>query len=564
MDAQAELTRRRERLATAKSLPTLDLDAVQLCDLELLLNGGFAPLRGFLGEADHRSVVADARLANGTLWPIPITLDVDERFAAGIDVGSRVTLLHPEGVPVAVLTVDSLFRPDRLAEAAGVLGTEDPAHPWARRLANAAPVSLGGVVEALEPIPHSLFRAHRFTPADLRREFDARGWSRVVAFQTRNPLHRAHVELVRRAAETADAAILLHPVVGRTQPGDIDAISRVRCYEAVMPRFERPALLAVLPLAMRMAGPREAVWHALIRRNHGATHLVVGRDHAGPAPRPDGQPFYRPLEAQEFALRHAAEIGIDILPFEEMVYRPDVDRYEPRSSVPVGAPVASLSGSEQRRLLREGAPLPPFFTYPEVEDELRRVTPPRATQGVVVFMTGLSGAGKSTVAQVLAKRLEEIGPRRVTLLDGDIVRKHLSSELGFSREHRNLNVTRIGFVASEVARHGGVAICAPIAPYAGARDTVRELCSESGGFFEIHVATPIEVCEGRDRKGLYAKARAGLLTGFTGIDDPYEAPRRPELVIDTSAESAERSAERILELLAASGFVSPPQPVSQR
>jgi sulfate adenylyltransferase len=543
------------RRAEARRLPTWDLGPVQLCDLELLLNGGFAPLVGFLGEADHRSVVERERLADGALWPMPITLDVSERFAEGLALGSRVTLLHPEGVPLAVLTIESLFRPDRTAEAEAVLGTSDPAHPWVRHLQDGAhPVCLGGTLEALDPVPHAVFRRHRHTPAELRAEFARRGWSRVVAFQTRNPLHRAHVELVRRAAEIADASILLHPVVGRTQPGDVDAFSRLRCYEAVLPHFERPCLLSVLPLAMRMAGPREAIWHALIRKNHGATHFIVGRDHAGPAPRPDGRAFYGALEAQQRALALAGEIGLEILPFEEMVYRPDVDRYEPRSAVPVGSPVAALSGTEQRRLLRDGLPLPTYFTYPEVERELRRAHPPRAQQGLVVFMTGLSGAGKSTIAQVLAKRLEEIGPRRVTLLDGDIVRQHLSSELGFSRQHRDLNVTRIGYVASEVARHGGVAICAPIAPYAAARRQVRELCGE-GGFYEVHVATPIAVCEQRDRKGLYAKARAGLLKGFTGIDDPYEEPEAPELRLDASLDSAEDAAERILETLREAGFL---------
>jgi sulfate adenylyltransferase len=541
----------RERRAAAARLPAWDLGPHQLCDLELLLAGGFAPLSGFLGEKDYRAVLAGSRLADGRLWPMPICLDLPAAVADALAPGDRLALRHPEGVPLAVLTIDSLFRPDKEEEAAAILGTTDRAHPWVAHLADeVAEVYAGGTLEPLEPPPHAIFRAFRHTPAQLKAIFAAAGWQRVVAFQTRNPLHRAHVELVSRAAARADAAILLHPVVGRTQPGDVDDFTRVACYRAVLPRFApRPAMLSLLPLAMRMAGPREALWHALIRKNYGATHFVVGRDHASPGP------FYEPYAAQQLVAQHAAEIGIEALPFEELVYRPDEGVYVGRSEVPAGAPVASLSGSELRRRLRAGEALPDFFTYPEVEAELRRRVRPRSELGFAVFFTGLSGAGKSTIAGVLLAMLEERGPRGVTLLDGDVVRRHLSSELGFSRQHRDLNVTRIGFVAAEIVKHGGVAICAPIAPYAAARRQARAMIEAQGGFVEVYVETPLETCEQRDRKGLYAKARAGLVKGFTGIDDPYEAPQNAEIVVDTRSESAEEAAERIVAYLAAQGYL---------
>lgn len=548
----------REKRAEAARLKTWDLRLHQLLDLELIGNGAFAPLTGFLGEADYLSVLESSRLVNGKSWPIPVTLDLPQSFAETLAIGERITLRHPEGIPLAILKIESLYRPDKEAEAAAVLGTTDAAHPWVSYLKNTiGEVYAGGPLEILETPKHSNFRALRQSPAELKALFKERGFKRVVAFQTRNPLHRAHVELVQRAADQADAAILLQPVVGRTRPGDIDEYTRVRCYQAVLPHFRpRPAVLSLLPLAMRMAGPREALWHAIIRKNYGATHFIVGRDHASPGNDSQGKPIYDPYAAQRLVAEHQEEIGIEVLPFEELVYRKDIDRYVSRSEVPAGAPIATLSGTELRQKLRDGEALPGFFTYPEVEKELRKRHRSRAGQGFVVFFTGLSGAGKSTIANVLVSKLEEQGQRRITLLDGDLVRQHLSSELGFSREHRNLNVTRIGFVAAEVAKHGGAAICAPIAPYRQARKEVRAIAEESGGFIEVHVATPLETCEERDRKGLYAKARAGLVKGFTGIDDPYEVPEDPELRIDTRLTSAEEAAEAVLRYLEAQGYLA--------
>ncbi len=537
--------------ARAATLPAHDLTPRQICDLEMLLVGAFAPLDGFLGAADYASVCADMRLADGSLWPIPVTLDVpaataDQALAAG-----GLGLRDAEGVTLAVLDAPTAYTPDRSAEAAAVYGTTDPTHPGVEYLFNrTAPVYLGGRVLGLE-LPRCYdFRALRRTPAELRSHFTAIGAERVVGFQTRNPLHRAHYELTLRAAREADAHLLIHPVVGLTKPGDIDHYTRVRCYQHALGRYPAGSTtLALLNLAMRMAGPREALWHALIRRNYGCTHFIVGRDHAGPGNRAGAKPFYGPFDAQQLVRRHEGELDIRMLAFEEIVYVRERARYVATSEVAPGETVLSLSGAELRRRLSAGEDIPDWFTWPEVAAELRASHPPRNRQGFTVFFTGLSGAGKSTIANVLLVRLLEQGGRNVTLLDGDVVRKHLSSELGFSREHRDLNVRRIGYVAREVNRHGGVAICAQIAPYADARRAVRELIESCGVFIEVHVSTPIEVCEKRDRKGLYALARAGKIQGFTGISDPYEIPERPELRIDAAEHTPDAAADLILARL---------------
>ncbi len=548
---------RRELKKESVHLPSWDLNSRQIWDIELLLNGSFSPLKGYLGRADYESVCAKMRLADGRIWPIPINLDVSEKFAQSISKGSRIALRHPEGMVLAILSVSEVWTPDRASEAKLVFGTASKDHPGAHQvLEQSSPVYVGGTLEGLELPPHHTFRHLRHTPLQLREEFARLGWDKVVAFQTRNPLHRAHVELTRRAAAEHQANLLIHPVVGRTKPGDVDYFSRVRCYEAVIRNYPpHSTMLSLLPLAMRMGGPREALWHALIRRNYGCTHFIVGRDHAGPRDA-SGKPFYGPYDARDLAREHAKEIGITVVPFDEMVYCEDRGEYMTKAELPEGARILDLSGTELRRRLREGADVPEWFSYPDVIRELRRTFPPRSLQGYTVFFTGLSGSGKSTIANILVAKLMELDARPVTLLDGDIVRKNLSSELGFSREHRDLNIQRIGFVASEITKNRGVAICAPIAPYAGTRRIVRDVISEYGGFIEVHVATPLEVCEARDRKGLYAKARAGLLKEFTGIDDPYEAPVKPEIVIDTAALSAEEAAQKVILYLEGEGFIT--------
>jgi sulfate adenylyltransferase len=541
----------------AAGYPSWDLSQRQLCDLKLLLNGGFSPLTGFLAEQDYQEVVEAMRLLDGTLWPIPVTLDVSRKFIDGLRPGQRIGLRDPEGFLVAAMTVASIWEPDRRREAQAVFGTTDEAHTGVDYLLNQThPVYLGGpLVGIARPVEYD-FTQLRDDPQDLRAKFERGGWRRVVAFQTRNPMHRAHKELTQRAAQIAEANLLIHPVVGQTKPGDVDHFARVRCYEQVLKTYpEQTTLLSLLPLAMRMAGPREAVWHAIIRKNFGCTHFIVGRDHAGPGSDRSGRPFYGPYDAQALLQQVQGEIGIQMVPFKEMAYVQDRGQYVPQDEVRPGETVLSLSGTEFRRRLREGIDIPAWFSYPEVVEELRRRYPPKHRQGFTVLFTGLSGAGKSTLANALMIKLLELGGRSVTLLDGDLVRKHLSSELGFSKEHRDLNILRIGFVASEITKAGGVAICAPIAPYATIRRRVRELVEAYGTFVEIYVATPLEVCEQRDTKGLYAKARAGLLTQFTGIDDPYEPPEAPDVVIHTESELPDAAAQRIVLKLEALGLV---------
>jgi sulfate adenylyltransferase len=543
--------------AEATEYPAWNLTQRQLCDLKLLLNGGFSPLTGFLGEADYEQVLVRMRLTDGALWPIPITLDVPRKFVDGLRSGQRIGLRDPEGFLIAVMTADSIFEPDRRREAEAVLGTTDEMHPGVDYLLNQThPIYLGGALTGItRPVEYD-FAQLRDDPKELRAKFERWGWRRVVAFQTRNPMHRAHQELTQRAAQIAEANLLIHPVVGLTRPGDVDHFARVRCYEQVLKTYpEQTTLLSLLPLAMRMAGPREAVWHAIIRKNFGCTHFIVGRDHAGPGKDRAGQPFYGPYAAQELLHEVEPELGIQMVPFKEMAYVQDRGQYVPQDEVGPGESVLNLSGTEFRRRLREGIEIPAWFSYPEVVEELRRRYPPRHRQGFTVLFTGLSGAGKSTLANALMIKLLELGGRSVTLLDGDLVRKHLSSELGFSKEHRDLNILRIGFVASEITKAGGVAICAPIAPYASIRRRVRELVEAYGAFVEIYVATPLEVCEQRDTKGLYAKARAGLLSHFTGIDDPYEPPERPDVVVHTESELPDVAAQRIVLKLEALGLI---------
>ncbi|HLB89477.1 MAG TPA: bifunctional sulfate adenylyltransferase/adenylylsulfate kinase [Terriglobales bacterium] len=558
IDLLADAERRNELKSHSREWPSWDLTARQICDLELLMNGGFSPLRGFMARADYEGVCHNMRLTSGVLWPMPVTLDVAEAFAKSVNPGkSKIALRDPEGVMLAVLHVEEVWQPDLRAEAKAVFNTTSIAHPGVDYLLSKShPWYMGGRVEGVHPAAHYDFRALRLTPAELRAEFARLGWRRIVAFQTRNPMHRAHVELTFRAAKQVEANLLIHPSVGMTRPGDVDYFTRVRCYRLLLSKYPHDAVkLSLLPLAMRMGGPREAIWHGIIRKNHGCTHFIVGRDHAGPGNDSDGKPFYGPYDAQELFKRHEADIGMTMVPFNMMVYLEHQDRYAPDNEVPDGARVLNISGTQLRQRLNEGREIPPWFTYPEVVNELRRSYPPRHKQGLAIFFTGLSGSGKSTIANVLFTKFLEVGGRPVTLLDGDLVRKHLSSELGFSKEHRDINIRRIGYVASEITKNGGIAICAPIAPYDATRRYVRQLIEPYGGFILVHVATALEVCEQRDRKGLYAKARAGILKEFTGISDPYEEPRDAEVVINTAELTPEEAAQEIILHLEREGFV---------
>jgi sulfate adenylyltransferase len=542
----------------AGNLPSWDLTPRQICDLELLMNGGFFPLKGFLGQQDYDSVVETMRIADGTLWPMPITLDVNEAFAEKIEPGQDIALRDQEGVILAILSVSDKWIPNKAHEAEKVFGADDPAHPAVNYLHNhAGKVYLGGPVIGIQQPVHYDFKGRRDTPNELRAYFRKLGWRKVVAFQTRNPLHRAHQELTFRAAREAQANLLIHPVVGMTKPGDVDHFTRVRCYEAVLDQYpSSTTTMSLLNLAMRMAGPREAVWHGLIRKNHGCTHFIVGRDHAGPGKNSAGQDFYGPYDAQFLFKEHEAEIGLEMVDFKHMVYVQEKAQYFPANEVPEGDTILDISGTELRRRLREGLDIPEWFSFPQVVTELRKTSPARSKQGFTVFFTGLSGSGKSTIANALMVKLMEMGGRPVTLLDGDVVRKHLSSELGFSKEHRDINIKRIGYVASEITKNGGIAICAPIAPYTATRRAVREMTEAFGAFIEIHVATSIEECERRDRKGLYKLAREGKIKEFTGISDPYEAPTHAELVVDTENVDVDHCAHQVLLKLESMGLIS--------
>ena len=493
------------------TLKRRNLTERQLFDLELILSGGFAPLRGFLNEEDYTSVVENMHLTNGALWPMPVVLDVEENHPYAL--GEKIILCDRFGTPVGFLNISSIYTPDTHKEAQLVYGTEDSLHPGVRYLfEETKPVYLGGEVELIAYTPKYDFHELRKTPAELKEEFKKRGIDKVVAFQTRNPIHRAHYELIKRSAEKAGAHVLVHPTVGLTKEGDIDYISRVRSYKRLYENHMNDfATLALLPLAMRMGGPREAVWHALIRKNHGATHFIVGRDHAGPGSDASGTPFYDPYAAQDLAQSLENEIGLTILPVKEVAYLAEEERYVPADELLPGQKTKTISGTQFRSMLRSGEAIPEWFSFPEVVEELQKAVEKEQRRGACVFFTGLSGAGKSTIAHVLLNKLLEMQDRSLTLLDGDVVRDNLSKGLGFSREDRDANIERIGFVANEIVKHGGIAICSAIAPYRRPRDNNRYLIGKSGTYIEVYVSTPLETCEDRDPKGLYRKARTGLI-----------------------------------------------------
>lgn len=544
--------RRRRLIEVASHLPAIQISARSLCDLELLATGGFSPLTRFMGRADYTRVLEELRLADGTLWPLPITLPV-ERGAFGSD---RVALRDAQNNLIALMDLEEIYPWDAEREARLALGTTDPRHPLVAEMSGWGRFYASGALTVINLPKHYDFVDLRRSPAQVRSLLDKMGRPNVVAFQTRNPLHRVHEELTKRAAERVGGSLLIHPAVGLTRPGDIDHFTRVRIYRALVDRYYDPerTALSLLPLAMRMAGPREALWHAIIRRNYGANHLIVGRDHAGPGLDSRGKPFYGPFEAQELLAGHAAEVGVRMVPFDELVYLKAEGRYVAAGEVPPGAEVATISGTQVRDdYLARGRLLPEWFTRRETAEILNQVYQPRHRQGFCVWFTGLSGAGKSTIAQVLHILLMERG-RVATILDGDVVRTHLSKGLGFSREDRDTNILRIGFVAAEVARAGGAVICAAVSPYRAARNQCRYMFGDEQ-FIEVFVATPIAICEQRDSKGLYAKARRGEITGFTGVDDPYEPPLNPELVLHAAETAPEANAQTIIAYLEQKGFL---------
>ncbi len=538
----------------AGHLPSLQLTERQMCDLEMLAVGAFSPLTGFMGRADFQGVLDTMRLADGTLFPMPITLPVEPW--PELQIGQEIALRSQKNELLAVMKVEEMYEWDWAETSQKAFGTTDLGHPIVAEMKNWGPVNIAGTLRVIQLPPHHDYQELRLTPAQTRAHLARLGRKNIVAFQTRNPMHRVHEELTKRAIEEVDGVLLLHPVVGMTKPGDVDHFIRVRTYKALASNYydQDRILLALLPLAMRMGGPREAVWHAIIRRNYGANHLIVGRDHAGPGKNAAGEPFYGPYDAQELVKTHETEVGVKMIPFRMVSYIPEEERYEEVSKIPEGTRTLSLSGTQVReKYLSNGRLLPEWFTRPEVAEILADSYPPRHRQGFCIWFTGLSGAGKSTTAELLTTLIMERG-RQITVLDGDVVRTHLSKGLGFSKEDRDTNIRRIGFVASEIVRHGGVAICAAISPYRVIRDEVRNMVG-SERFIEVYVDTPLEVCEARDVKGLYAKARRGEIKGFTGIDDPYEPPLQPELRLNTVDTAPEENANIILNYLIEQGFV---------
>ncbi len=539
----------------AAALPSLTLSERILCDLELLATGAFSPLDRFMGKEDFRNCVLNMRLSRGSVIPIPVTLPISANTNIKLD--SDIALRDTRNNILAVMTVDEIYEWDHAEFAHCVLGTNDLRHPLNAEMHRWGNLNIAGKIRVLSLPKHFDFQDLRLTPQQTRLKLEALGKTNVVVFQTRNPLHRGHEEMCRRALRSIDGTLLLHPVVGLTKPGDVDCHTRVRTYKTLIKNYfeNEAAMLAVIPLAMRMAGPREAVWHMLLRRNYGANHFIVGRDHASPGCDSHGKPFYEPLAAQELALQFSDELGVKALTYDEMVYLPSDDRYEEISRIEKSVPYYPLSGTQMREdHLHAGKDLPDWFVRPEVADIMKQTYPPLNKQGVCVWFTGLSGAGKSTIAEILTVLLNEHG-RSVTLLDGDVVRTHLSKGLGFSREDRDTNILRIGFVAAEIVRHHGVAVCAAVSPYKAARNEVRSMF-DAGRFIEVFVDTPLVVCEQRDTKGMYAKARRGEIKGFTGIDDPYEPPDNAEIVLDTVKHTAEANARSILDHLSKLGFVS--------
>ncbi len=548
---------RDDLLARASKLPSIKITMRNLCDLELIATGGFSPLDRFMGKADYERVLHEMRLSDGVLFPLPITLTADPKELP--TVGEELVLRNANNDVIAVMTLDEVYHWDLETEAALAYGSTDAKHPMVSEMARWNKVCISGPMKVLNLPKYYDFVELRRTPAQVREILEGMGHDNVVAFQTRNPLHRIHEELTKRAAAQVGGSLIIHPVVGMTKPGDVDHYTRVRIYKALVENYydKKSTLLSLLPLAMRMAGPKEVMLHAIIRRNHGANHFIVGRDHAGPGKDSTGKPFYGPYDAQENMRKYEHELGVKMIPFEELVYLPDEQRYVEGRDVPQGAKTLNISGTQVRDdYLAKGKLLPEWFTRPETAEILREMYPPRHKQGFCIWFTGLSGSGKSATTQVLTSLLLERG-REVTILDGDVVRTHLSKGLGFSKEDRDTNILRIGFVAGEIVQASGAVICAAISPYRAAREEARKMVGEN--FVEAYMDTPVEVCEQRDVKGLYARARQAMADGhpmgFTGVDDPYEPPIDSEITLKGYDATPEENAHTIIAYLEEQGFL---------
>ena len=535
----------------SNNISSLTLSLKQQCDLEMISNGAFSPLSTFNNQKDYEEILLKNKLSNGLVWPIPIVLDVPEQFLKSLDKNEYISLRNTEGFLLAILKVKEFWAPNKKEEANLVFKSNDPNHPGVDYLFNHTNNNyISGELIPIQANKYFDFTHLRKSPQEVRDFFRLNNWKDVIAFQTRNPMHRAHYELTKLAMDEHNSKLLIHPVIGMSKPGDIDHFTRVKCYQHIIKYYpENSVELSLINLAMRMAGPKEALWHAIIRKNYGCNRIIIGRDHAGPGVNAEGKPYYQPYDAQELIAQYQEELEIKMVPFKEMVFAKNKKTYLPLDKIEQDDPIEKLSGTQFKELLQQRTEIPTWYSFPEVIHELRKRFPKLHNQGLTVFFTGLSGAGKSTLANAIMYKLMETEDRPITLLDGDIVRQHLSSELGFSKEDRDIHVKRIGYVASEITKHGGVAICAPIAPYSNTRKVVRNMIDEVGSFVEIHVATPLSVCEERDTKGLYKQARAGKILEFTGVSDPYEEPENPEITVDTSDITVEESSALILDKL---------------
>jgi len=499
-----------------RDAPTYTPRAHELADLELLMSGAYAPLTGFLGRADLASLARTGRLVDGTSWPVPVTLEVPAAVVAQLHIDNplrRVLVLTDgEGAPVAAVDVTESWL------------TRDGA------------TAVSGPVRRIGDGAQGPFRKLRQGPAELRQLLPP---GRVLGVFVDRPLHRPQLAQLAHATRTlAGHLLVLLPVGGPTADG-ISPESLVRCVLAARDRMP-PATIVAVPLVSRGDDIRDALLRARVASAYGVTHLLATGNSmpAGGGPR--------------------------VLVPRELAYDSRDGQWRSRDDIPPRHRRLPMTQAELDDLLDRGAPLPEWHTPPAVARELARERPPRRHRGLVVFFTGLSGSGKSTVARGIVEVLLETGERTVTLLDGDVVRRHLSAGLTFSAADRDINVRRIGWVAAEVARHGGLAVCCPIAPYEASRRAARQYARTVGaGFMLVWVATPLAECERRDRKGLYAKARAGQLTGMTGVDDPYEEPADAELVIDTSRMSPAEAVAAVLRHLGASGWIEPREPAAR-
>ena len=535
-----------------------------LCDLELLLVGAFSPLIGYLNRDDYLEVLENMKLKTGEVWPMPIVYRINESELNFWTSQKRVVLQDETNLPLAHFTIEDVYKPDLFKEVECVFGTSDTNHPYVKEILDNPDVYyVGGKVEMINKPFHFDFASLRLTPDEVKAEMKRRGWTKMVGFQTRNPMHKSHQQLTLRSLQQVKnkypnekCGLLLHPVVGITQACDVDYHARVACYKELIKTYaEDEVILSLLPLSMRMGGPREALWHSLIRKNYGCSHFIVGRDHAGPSYKTkEGKSFYGPYDAHQLVEEYSNQIGLDVIASKMIVYEANSQTYKSIEETNEDDDVKTISGTELRQRLKNRDEIPEWFTYPNISKILQKNT--KSSGGFCLYLIGLSGSGKSVLAKYLHESLSEtFATKAITILDGDLVRQELSRGLGFSKQDRSLNVRRIGYVASEIVKHGGIVICSNIAPYQEDRDFNRQRIEQHGSYYEVFVSTTLSKCEERDCKGLYEKARKGIIKQFTGISDPFEEPIHSEFKFESNTtDDLKENIETILERLKSDGF----------